>query len=146
MKSFIDSKAPGLPLLLVAAVILLVSSTRAAPPIFDPQEQARAIIAPKPTFAATRDSAVMVSAAASAQINRDLDAQAQARRFIAQSNLSSAIESRSRVRALSAQGNARIDAQEQAREPILAKPNFPRLSGTAVLSVSGKQRAISNSE
>jgi hypothetical protein len=146
MNSLIASKASGLRSVLVSAAILLVSSTRAAQPTFDPQEQARAIIAPTPTFPATRDSVVIVSATASAQGNCDLDAQAQARRFIAQSILSSVIESRSHVRPLSAQGNARIDAQEQARQFILAKPNFPRLSGAAVLSVSSRQRGIGNSE
>jgi len=158
MNSLISSKVSGLRLLLVSAGVLLVSSAPAAQPTFDPQQQARDIIAPKPIFAAIRDSDVMLSGAASAQAIRDFDAQAQARRFIsAQANLSSAIDPGSKARALSARGNSRIDAQEQARQFILAKPNFARIAGPAVLSVSKTktareasarsiQRAISSSE
>jgi hypothetical protein len=123
------------------AGLLLVNAARSAQPTVDPQEQAREIVVPKAIVAAPGASEHLSSAAASALGNRDFDAQAQARQFIAaQANLSSAIDSRVTVRAVSAQGNPRADAQEQARLLILAKPNF-RLPGSEVLSAAKTKAA-----
>jgi len=142
MNSFLSSKPSSLRLLLASAAILLATRAPAAQPPYDPQGQAREIIAPKPIFAAARPSERIGSAAASAQGNRDFDAQAQARRFIsAKPYLSTPSDSTPRGQAVSAQGGSLVDAQEQARRSILAKPNFARLSGPTVLSIAKRKGA-----
>jgi hypothetical protein len=142
MNLFFPSKSSGLRLLLASAGIMLATSALAAQPTFDPQQQAREIIVPKPDFAAARASAAVVTAAASARAKHDLDAQEQARGFIlAKSILSADFVPRSEGQAVSALGSSPGDVQEQARLFILGKPTFVRLPGPAVLSVSKTQVA-----
>ncbi len=143
MISLIPGASSGRRSLLIAAGVLLIANgALGREGAFDPQEQARHFIVPRPDVAAAIDATTRVTATAARGAGR-VGPQEQARQFIlATPNGGAATDARARVTAtVAAPGNARVDPLEQARQFIVAKPKSAGIAGRVAAPVSNTDAA-----